>query len=141
MSSTPRANIGLRQISPMSVLTNSAYRMLIAAMVLVAILLALRHLDGVVALLRRRPVHVVVVGVSLGLGLVPVLLTIAEGVRRRALPHPTRSSDALGARLGDGVRDDEPARATARPVDRAPDPGGRVPRRAARRRGAWSAPA
>jgi DME family drug/metabolite transporter len=140
MSPTPRANVGLLQISlagvlwgtgglavqvirdvtPMSVLTISAYRMLIAAGVLVAILVALRQLGGVVALLRRQPLHVVAVGVStaayqalyfasvvlvgvtvatvVSLGLAPVLLTIAESIHRRTWPRRSELA-VLGAAL------------------------------------------
>jgi DME family drug/metabolite transporter len=110
----------IRDVAPMSVLTISAYRMLIAAVVLSAILMALRQLGGVVDLLRRRPLHVVAVGVStaayqalyfasvvmvgvtvatvVSLGLAPVLVTIAESVHRRVLPRPGELA-VLGAAL------------------------------------------
>ncbi len=127
-SPTPRAGLGLLQIclagvlwgtgglgvevirerAPMPVLAISAWRMAIAALVLVVILLALRQARGLVALVRTHPVRVVVtgcgtaayqalyfgsvvtVGVSVStvvsLGLAPVLLTLAESVRRRTAP-------------------------------------------------------
>lgn len=98
----------IRDITPMSVLTISAYRMLIAAAVLVAVLAVLRQLSGVVSLLRERPVHAVLVGVStatyqalyfgavvsvgvtvatvVSLGLAPLLLSVSESVSRRSVP-------------------------------------------------------
>jgi DME family drug/metabolite transporter len=100
----------IRQHAPMSVLTISAYRMLIAALVLLATLAALRQLRGVTVLLRTHPGHTVLVGAStatyqalyfgavvsagvsvatvVSLGLAPLLLTIGDTVRHRRLPHP-----------------------------------------------------
>jgi DME family drug/metabolite transporter len=125
---TPRAGFGLLQIClagvlwgtgglgvqvirdevPMSVLTISAWRMAIAAIVLLVVLLLLRQLPGLVALVRAHRVRVVLVGcgtaayqalyfgsvVAVGvsvstvvsLGLAPVLLTVAESLRRRSAP-------------------------------------------------------
>jgi DME family drug/metabolite transporter len=98
----------IREITPMSVLTISAYRMLIAAVVLGAALAVLRQLSGVARLLRERPAQVVVVGLStalyqalyfaavvsvgvtvatvVSLGLAPLLLTAGESLHRRSLP-------------------------------------------------------
>lgn len=97
----------IRDQVPMSVLTISAWRMGIAGVVLVGVVLALRQASSVVALVRTRPLHaaavgactaayqalyfgsVVAVGVTVAtvvsLGLAPVLLTVAEsaGSRRR----------------------------------------------------------
>lgn len=125
---TPRAGIGLLQIClagilwgtgglgvqvirdqvPMSVLAISAWRMAIAAVVLVVVLLLLRQLPTLVTLVRAHPTRVVLVGcgtaayqalyfgsvVAVGvsvstvvsLGLAPVLLTVAESVRHRTAP-------------------------------------------------------
>lgn len=130
MSTSPRAGLGLVQVClagvlwgtgglgvqvirdhvDMSVLTISAWRMAIAAVVLLAVLLALRQLPALGTLLRTHTVRVVVTGcgtaayqalyfgsvVSVGvsvstvvsLGLAPVLLTVAESVRRRSAPAP-----------------------------------------------------
>jgi DME family drug/metabolite transporter len=127
-TATPRAGFGLLQIClagvlwgtgglgvqvirdevPMSVLTISAWRMAIAAVVLLVVLLLLRQLPALVSLVRAHPVRVVLVGcgtasyqalyfgsvVAVGvsvstvvsLGLAPVLLTVAESVRRRSTP-------------------------------------------------------
>jgi DME family drug/metabolite transporter len=112
----------IRDLTPMSVLTISAYRMLIAAVVLIAALAVLRQLSGVASLLRERPGHAALVGigtaayqalyftavVSVGvtvatvvsLGLAPVLLTVADGVRRRALPAATDLSVLVAALTG-----------------------------------------
>jgi len=125
---TPRAGFGLLQIClagvlwgtgglgvqvirdevPMSVLTISAWRMAIAAIVLLVVLLVLRQLPALVTLARTHPGRVVLVGcgtaayqalyfgsvVAVGvsvstvvsLGLATVLLTVAESVRRRSTP-------------------------------------------------------
>ena len=127
---TPRAGLGLLQIClagvlwgtgglgvqvirddvPMPVLTISAWRMAIAAVVLLVVLVGLRQLPALLALARAHPRRVVLVGcgtaayqalyfgsvVAVGvsvstvvsLGLAPVLLTIAESVRRRSVPVP-----------------------------------------------------
>lgn len=125
---SPRAGLGLAQVCaagilwgtgglgvqairdrmPMSVTTISAWRMLIAAAVLLVVLLVMRRLHELATLLRTHPVRAVVtgcgtaayqalyfgsvvtVGVSVStvvsLGLAPVLLTVAESARRRAAP-------------------------------------------------------
>ena len=127
-STTPRAGLGLLQIClagvlwgtgglgvqvirdevPMSVLTISAWRMAIAAVALLVVVLLLRQLTALTSLLRARPGRVVLVGcgtaayqalyfgsvVAVGvsvstvvsLGLAPVLLTVAESVRHRSAP-------------------------------------------------------
>ena len=127
-TTTPRAGFGLLQVClagilwgtgglgvqvirdavPMSVLTISAWRMAIAAAVLLVVLLAMRQLPSLVTLVRAHPGRVVLVGcgtaayqalyfgsvVAVGvsvstvvsLGLAPVLLTVAESVRRRTAP-------------------------------------------------------
>jgi DME family drug/metabolite transporter len=127
-TTSPRAGLGLLQIClagvlwgtgglgvqvirdevPMSVLTISAWRMAIAAVVLLVVLLVVRQLPSLVALVRAHPTRVVLVGcgtaayqalyfgsvVAVGvsvstvvsLGLAPVLLTVAESVRRRSAP-------------------------------------------------------
>jgi drug/metabolite transporter, DME family len=125
---TPRAGLGLLQIClagvlwgtgglgvtvirdeiSMPVLTISAWRMAIAAVVLLVVLVALRQLPALVVLARAHPGRVVLVGcgtaayqalyfgsvVAVGvsvstvvsLGLAPVLLTVAESVRDRTAP-------------------------------------------------------
>jgi DME family drug/metabolite transporter len=127
----PRAGVGLLQIClagvlwgtgglgvqvirdevPMSVLTISAWRMAIATVVLLVVLLIVRQMPSLVALVRAHPARVVLVGcgtaayqalyfgsvVAVGvsvstvvsLGLAPVLLTVAESVRRRSSPART----------------------------------------------------
>jgi DME family drug/metabolite transporter len=98
----------IRDEVPMSVLTISAWRMAIAAVVLLVVLLLLRQLSTLVALVRAHPGRVVLVGcgtaayqalyfgsvVAVGvsvstvvsLGLAPVLLTVAESAWRRSAP-------------------------------------------------------
>jgi DME family drug/metabolite transporter len=100
----------IREHAPMSVLTISAYRMLIAAVVLGVALAAVGRLGDVVTLMRSRPGHAVLVGVStaayqalyfgavvwagvsvatvVSLGLAPLLLTLLEARRHRRPPHP-----------------------------------------------------
>lgn len=95
----------LRDHAPLSVLTVSAYRMLVAAVALVAASLVLRRGPQLVALVRLHPVRAVAVGLGTGayqalyfgsvatagvtvatvvsLGLAPVLLTVADLVRSR----------------------------------------------------------
>ena len=102
----------IREITPMSVLTISAYRMLVAAFVLLAAAVARRQLPGVRRLLREHPTYAVVVGVAtatyqalyfasvvavgvtvatvVSLGLAPVLLTIGEAVHARRRPDRGR---------------------------------------------------
>lgn len=101
----------IRDEVPMSVLTISAWRMAIAAVILLLVLLIVRQLPSLVALVRAHPARVVLVGcgtaayqalyfgsvVAVGvsvstvvsLGLAPVLLTVAESVRRRSSPART----------------------------------------------------
>ncbi|GAA4755870.1 EamA family transporter [Nocardioides endophyticus] len=98
----------IRDEVPMSVLTISAWRMAIAAAVLLVVLLVLRQLPSLVALVRAHPSRVVLVGcgtaayqalyfgsvVAVGvsvstvvsLGLAPVLLTVAESLRHQTTP-------------------------------------------------------
>lgn len=100
----------VRDVLPMSVLVISAWRMVVAALVLGAALLLTRQVAGVVALLRAHPwqaalvgtatatyqalyfASVVQVGVTVAtvvsLGLAPVLLTLGEAVRDRRVPDP-----------------------------------------------------
>lgn len=111
----------IRDVTPMSVLVISAYRMAIAAVVLGAAVLALRQLGGVARLLRERPGHAALVGVStaayqalyfasvvnvgvtvatvVSLGLAPVLLTVGESLHDRRRPD-TRRLAVLAAALG-----------------------------------------
>lgn len=111
----------IREVTPMSVLVISAYRMAIAAVVLGAAVLALRQLGGVARLLRERPGHAALVGVStaayqalyfasvvnvgvtvatvVSLGLAPVLLTVGESLHARRRPD-TRRLAVLAAALG-----------------------------------------
>lgn len=106
----------------MSVLTISAYRMSIAAVVLIGTLLALRELRGVTRLIRERPVQVAFVGLGtaayqalyfgsvvlvgvtvatvVSLGLAPALLTIGESIRGRTLPPTSRGIVLLAALVG-----------------------------------------
>lgn len=98
----------IRRHDPMSVLTISAWRMVLAALVLLLAAVLLRQLGGVLRLLRERPVptmfagaatgayqalyfgSVVSVGVTVAtvvsLGLAPVLVTVAESVQDRQRP-------------------------------------------------------
>ncbi|MFE7506299.1 DMT family transporter [Promicromonospora sp. NPDC057488] len=108
----------LRDHSSMSVLTVSAYRMLIAALVLVAASFVLRRGPQLLALVRAHPVRAVVVGLGTGayqalyfgsvatagvtvatvvsLGLAPVLLAGVDLVRARRRTAPSRSTLRLG---------------------------------------------
>jgi DME family drug/metabolite transporter len=98
----------IRERVPMSVLTISAWRTGIAALVLIAAVVLLRHLDEVRHVLSHRPRTAVAVGLLTGayqafyfgaviavgvtvstvvaLGLAPVLLTAGEGVLARRPP-------------------------------------------------------
>lgn len=102
----------IREQVPMSVLTISAWRMGLAAIVLVGAVLLLRRTPDLLSLMRQRPRRAVVVGLStasyqalyfgavvlagvtvatvVSLGLAPVLLTLAEAVRDRQRPGRTR---------------------------------------------------
>ncbi len=110
----------IRETAPLSPVTISAWRMTIAAVVLLLALLAQRRVAELAALARARPhqllavgagtaayqgfyfVSVTQVGVAVAtvvsLGLAPVLLTVAESVRHRRTPAPTRLA-VLGAAL------------------------------------------
>lgn len=110
----------VRDHTPMSVLTVSAWRMGIAAAALVAVLVVRRQWAPLLALLRERPgravlvglftagyqglyfAAVVAVGVSVAtvvsLGVAPVLLTVGEAVHRRRRPDAT-TLVVLGAAL------------------------------------------
>lgn len=112
----------VRGHAPLSVLTISAYRTTIAALVLVAVLVVARGLPGVVVLLRHSPARTVVVGLCTGayqalyfaavvlvgvsvatvvsLGLAPVLLTAVESRRARRLPTAGRFAGLLVALVG-----------------------------------------
>jgi DME family drug/metabolite transporter len=114
----------LRDHSPMSVLTVSAYRMLVAAAALLVASLALRRGPRLVALVRAHPVRAVVVGLGTGayqalyfgsvatagvtvatvvsLGLAPVLLAVVDLVRARrrtATRSTVRLTLVVGAAL------------------------------------------
>lgn len=111
----------IREVTPMSVAVISAYRMLIAALVLGLAVLALRRVGAVARLLRDHPARAVLVGAStaayqalyfgsvvqvgvsvatvVSLGLAPVLLTVGESVRARRRPSPSRVA-VLAAALG-----------------------------------------
>ncbi|MBC9732659.1 DMT family transporter [Nocardioides marmotae] len=112
----------VREHVPMSVPTISAWRMAIAAVVLLGALVVLRAGPALGRLLRERPGRVVVVGcgtaayqglyfgavVSAGvtvatvvsLGLAPVLLTLADAVRHRRPPGAGRVLVLLAALTG-----------------------------------------
>lgn len=103
----------VREQGPMSVPTISAWRMGLAALVLVLVVLALRRHGDVLDLLGRRPGRAAVVGLAtasyqalyfgavvlagvtvatvVSLGLAPVLLTAAEAVRDRRRPSAARA--------------------------------------------------
>lgn len=111
----------VRERVPMSVLTISAWRMGLAAVVLLVAVLVLRQLPELHRLLRERPWTSVGVGLSTGayqalyfaavvnvgvtvatvvaLGLAPVLLTVAESVTARQVPDLRRLA-VLVAALG-----------------------------------------
>src|SRR4051795_2982103 len=114
----------IREHASMSVLTASAWRMLIAATVLLAAVALLRQGPAVLSLARTSPVRAAVVGAGtasyqalyfgavvacgvtvstvVSLGLAPVLLTVADSVRQRRRPGRTRLlvlSAALGGLL------------------------------------------
>jgi DME family drug/metabolite transporter len=112
----------VREHVPMSVLTVSAWRMVIATAALVAVLLARRQALALVALLREHPAYAVLVGlftagyqalyfasvVSVGvtvatvvsLGVAPVLLTVGEAVHRRRRPDAARLAVLITAIAG-----------------------------------------
>ncbi|GAB3247215.1 DMT family transporter [Nocardioides dilutus] len=98
----------IRQHEPMSVLTISAWRMGLAALVLLAAVVLLRQAGDIAQLLRERPGPAVLAGVATGayqalyfgsvvsvgvtvatvvsLGLAPVLVTAVECLRQRRRP-------------------------------------------------------
>ncbi|WP_419707278.1 EamA family transporter [Promicromonospora sp. NFX87] len=114
----------LRDHSPMSVLTVSAYRMLIAAAALLVASLALRRGPHLLALVRAHPARAVVVGLGTGayqalyfgsvatagvtvatvvsLGLAPVLLAVVDLVRARRRTA-TRSTVRLTLVVGSAL--------------------------------------
>jgi drug/metabolite transporter, DME family len=111
----------IRQHEQVSVLTISAWRLLLAAVVLVAAVLLLRQGPAVLALARARPLRAAAVGMGtasyqalyfgavvatgvtvatvVSLGLAPVLLTTAESIRHRRRPSTSRLL-VLAAALG-----------------------------------------
>lgn len=111
----------LRDHAPLSVLTVSAYRMLVAAVALVAASLVLRRGPQLVALVRLHPVRAAAVGLGTGayqalyfgsvatagvtvatvvsLGLAPVLLTVADLVRSRTARRGQAGPRTSHARL------------------------------------------
>jgi DME family drug/metabolite transporter len=102
----------IRRHEPMSVVTISAWRMLLAAVVLVTVVLVLRQAAEVRVLVRAHPWRAVAVGTGTGLyqalyfgsvvaigvtvstvvslGLAPVLLTVLDAVRSRRRPSTSR---------------------------------------------------
>jgi DME family drug/metabolite transporter len=110
----------VREHEALSPVTISAWRMALAAAVLLVILLALRRGGELLTLARTRPRDLLVVGVGtaayqalyfvsvtqvgvavstvVSLGLAPVLLTVAEAVRHRRAPARGRLG-VLGAAL------------------------------------------
>ena len=102
----------VREHDPLSPVTISAWRMVLATAALLLVLLAGRRLGELVALARSRPRQLLAVGVGtaayqgfyfvavtqvgvavatvVSLGLAPVLLTVAESVRRRRSPERGR---------------------------------------------------
>ncbi len=112
----------IRDHEQMSVLTISAWRMLLAAVVLVAAVMLLRQGSAVRTLARARPGRAVVVGAGtasyqalyfgavvatgvtvatvVSLGLAPVLLTAAESIRHRRRPSTTRMLVLVAALTG-----------------------------------------
>lgn len=111
----------VRERAPMHVVTISAWRMLLAAVVLAVAVLAMRGGPALAALLREHPRRTALVGVAtalyqalyfasvtlagvsvatvVSLGVAPVLLTVAEGVRNRRRPGTARAL-VLVAALG-----------------------------------------
>ncbi|MDT0186753.1 DMT family transporter [Microbacterium sp. ARD31] len=102
----------VREQAPLSPVTISAWRMALAALALLVVLVAVRRVGDLLALARSRPRQLLAVGVGtaayqgfyfvsvtqvgvavatvVSLGLAPVLLTVAEAVRRRRAPAPAR---------------------------------------------------
>ncbi len=112
----------IREQEPLSPVTISAWRMAIAAGVLLVALLALRRGGELLALARSRPRQLLAVGVGtaayqgfyfvsvtqvgvavstvVSLGLAPVLLTVAESVRSRRAPAAGRLLVLVAALTG-----------------------------------------
>ena len=112
----------VRERVPMHVVTISAWRMVLAAVVLGIALLVLRGGPALAALLREHPRRTVVVGLStasyqalyfaavtlagvsvatvVSLGIAPVLLTAAESVRERRVPGTGRVLVLVAALAG-----------------------------------------
>lgn len=112
----------VREHVPMSVLTISAWRMGLAAAVLVAAVVVLRQAAALRTLLREHPQRVLVVGAAtatyqalyfgsvvtvgvtvatvVSLGLAPVLLTVADAVRSRTRPTGDRLTVLVAALAG-----------------------------------------
>lgn len=112
----------VRERVPMHVVTISAWRMVLAAVVLGIALLVLRGGPALAALLREHPRSTVVVGLStasyqalyfaavtlagvsvatvVSLGIAPVLLTAAESVRERRVPGTGRVLVLVAALAG-----------------------------------------
>ena len=109
----------VREREAMSVLTVSAWRMLLAALVLTAGVVLLRQTSAVLTLARSRPLRAAMVGTGtasyqalyfgavvatgvtvatvVSLGLAPLLLTTAEAVRARRRPSTARLLVLLAA--------------------------------------------
>lgn len=101
----------IRDAGSMSVVTISAWRMLIGALFLLVAVAAVRQLGDLRSLVRRHPGRVVLVGVAtatyqalyfaavvavgvtvstvVSLGLAPVIVTVVESLRRRRAPGRT----------------------------------------------------
>ncbi|RYB94292.1 DMT family transporter [Nocardioides oleivorans] len=112
----------IREHDALSPVTISAWRMAIAAAVLLVALVALRRVGELVELARARPRQLLVVGAGtaayqgfyfvsvtqvgvavstvVSLGLAPVLLTVAEAVRDRRAPAPGRLGVLAAALAG-----------------------------------------
>ena len=112
----------IRESDPLSPVTISAWRMTIAAAVLLVALLALRRGGELLDLARSRPRQLLAVGVGtaayqgfyfvsvtqvgvavstvVSLGLAPVLLTVAESVRHRRAPSRGRLGVLVAALTG-----------------------------------------
>ncbi len=112
----------LRQHDPISPVAVIVWRAVIGAILVVALLVALRRVGELVALVRRHPWRLLVVGTGtatlqffffmavplagvavstvVGLGLAPVLLTVTDAVRDRRPPGPQRVGVLLTALTG-----------------------------------------
>lgn len=112
----------IRDVEPISVVTISAWRMLIGAVFLLIAVAAVRQLGDLRALARAHPWRVLLVGVAtatyqalyfaavvwvgvtvstvVSLGLAPVIVTVVESVRRRRGPGTTDLLVLTGALVG-----------------------------------------